>query len=268
MDADSATLVVPGGWAAAFGQCDDRAIVDVGPRSVLAVVADATSPTYGGHYLPLGMDLGLASLRGELRAHDHVCELACLVGAVDAAHRAMRELDRAVASECERVADVAEPLLRRARAGGRIAARYGLGEGDRLVHTGASLTACLFVGERVHVAQIGSGRAYRWRGGHTTVLMRDHKLTSEIVAAGSKPMPEHSAVVTRILGFADDSRVDYASFEVASGDRFLVCTDGAWEAVDIDRVLARSSAEAMIAVAREAFTGAPRDDLAIAALVM
>jgi len=263
----TAYVTLAGGWAAAWGHCDDRVILERTERRLLAVVADATSPTYGGYFMPLGMDIGLAALQGELRAHDHVCSMPCLVGALGAAHRVMCDLERAIEAEREKMTGLEDALLRSARAGGRAAEPFGF-HGDRLVHTGASVSACLFAGTKMHVAQIGSCRVYRRRGRRGEPLLRDHTLNTQLSAAGQEPDPAHQSVVTRILGFPAHVEPEFATFDVEPGDAFFLCSDGVWvgHPALVERALAASTPQGMVGLITAELKQPLRDDAAVIAV--
>jgi hypothetical protein len=81
------------------------------------------------------------------------------------------------------------------------------------------------------VAWVGDSRAYRVRAGNIDQLTHDHSLLNDVLSL--KPdMPEAALaklpgkVVTRGLGMESSVRVSVRTFEVARGDRYLLCSDG------------------------------------------
>jgi serine/threonine protein phosphatase PrpC len=83
----------------------------------------------------------------------------------------------------------------------------------------------------IHVAHVGDSRCYRVRAGHIDQLTHDHSLMNDVLSL--KPdMPEAALaklpgkVVTRALGMEASVRVSVRTFEVARGDRYLLCSDG------------------------------------------
>ena len=83
----------------------------------------------------------------------------------------------------------------------------------------------------LHVAHVGDSRCYRMRDGHLELLTQDHSLLTDVLQerpelddAVLANLPKH--VVTRALGMKEHIRVSVRSHPVASGDRFLLCSDG------------------------------------------
>jgi hypothetical protein len=75
-----------------------------------------------------------------------------------------------------------------------------------------SLTALIFSGTKIGIAQVGACQLYRYRRKSLSPLMRDH---SRIMADGSK-------APTRAIGFDLELSVDYAEEEVEPADRFII----------------------------------------------
>jgi serine/threonine protein phosphatase PrpC len=81
-------------------------------------------------------------------------------------------------------------------------------------------------------AHVGDSRIYRLRGDHLEQLTFDHSLVWEMAAAGHASEEDVPAyvpknVITRSLGPHPTVAVDVEGpFELQSGDRFLLCSDG------------------------------------------
>lgn len=95
---------------------------------------------------------------------------------------------------------------------------------------GTTLTA-LYLGDGSGcVGHIGDTRLYRLRGDALEVLTEDHSLK------------QGGSLLTRCIGAGQrDSEADCEAFEVAAGDRFLLCTDGVWNVVS-EEALAQGAA--------------------------
>jgi serine/threonine protein phosphatase PrpC len=109
---------------------------------------------------------------------------------------------------------------------------YSMAEQDRSkTGMGTTTSACLFVREHLILAQVGDSRVYRLRDGVLEQLTEDHTLVAWQVKRGlispeeAKTSP-HRNVITRAVGSHDYVEVDTDVFRVASGDRYLVCSDG------------------------------------------
>lgn len=110
---------------------------------------------------------------------------------------------------------------------------------------GSTLVAALFspTTGQLHVAHVGDSRCYRIRGGYCDTLTRDHSLVQDVLE--ERPELEEAVlvklprnVVTRALGMAPATRVAIGSFDVAPGDRYLLCSDGLWGYVPAQRLAA------------------------------
>jgi protein phosphatase len=97
-------------------------------------------------------------------------------------------------------------------------------EDDRgLAGMGSTLTALLWRGSNVAIANIGDSRAYRLRRGNLTQITEDHVL-SKLVA---NPMP--SRIGEYLVRFLDERpgwSPDLTVRTARPGDRYLICSDG------------------------------------------
>lgn len=171
--------------------------------------------------------------------------------------------------------DVAQPLLDIVRAelasagdGGAPALVAALRRADTWLHSKAQndmfacITAALFRRGQVHVAHVGSLRAYRWRRGALEQLTRDHTLLVERpevpealikamdIAGSTDPdmVTSLGACLTRALGYGDvePSVVTHA---LEHGDRFVLCstdTYGSITGADLAAALADHSDAARV----------------------
>ena len=82
----------------------------------------------------------------------------------------------------------------------------------------------------------GDSRAYRFRGGGFDRLTRDHTLREDLVAQGKYPNirpDDFSAynMLSRAVGAESDLALDTITCELASGDIYLLCSDGLYREV-------------------------------------
>ncbi len=83
----------------------------------------------------------------------------------------------------------------------------------------------------VELGHVGDSRAYLLRNGALRSLTVDHTVVQERIEAGRLTADEarkhpQRAYLTRALGFTNDLEVDTARFDLRSGDRLLLCSDG------------------------------------------
>lgn len=119
---------------------------------------------------------------------------------------------------------------------------------------GTTLTALLVRGRQALVGHIGDSRLYLVRDHECRQLTTDHTWVEREVAegrltrSGARHHP-HSAVLLRVLGGAD-ANIDVHDFELNTGDRLVLCTDGVSNALalaDLAAIVRQSIAPADVA---------------------
>ncbi|MBO4401916.1 MAG: Stp1/IreP family PP2C-type Ser/Thr phosphatase [Selenomonadaceae bacterium] len=84
---------------------------------------------------------------------------------------------------------------------------------------------------RAYYAHVGDSRLYRLRNNQLEQITEDHSYVEELVRRGTLT-PEEARVhplknlLTQAVGVIEEISVDTASFSVADGDIYLLCTDG------------------------------------------
>lgn len=102
---------------------------------------------------------------------------------------------------------------------------------------GTTLSAILVGPDHLQMAHVGDSRIYRLRGGELIQLSKDHSLVADKVRAGllsfeEAQMSPYRNILTRALGTQTRIEIDFEQFEMQSGDRYLLCSDGLWSHVD------------------------------------
>lgn len=96
---------------------------------------------------------------------------------------------------------------------------------------GTTVSALVIAGDLGLTAQVGDSRVYQTREGTTSRLTEDHTLVAwqikqGIISAEEAERSPHKNVITRAVGSREYVQVDTRVFDVKSGDRYLVCSDG------------------------------------------
>lgn len=96
---------------------------------------------------------------------------------------------------------------------------------------GTTLVLALFHQDQVTIAHIGDSRAYRLRKGKIEQLTQDHTLVQQQLQSGlltkdqsSKANNQHR--LTRALGVMSEVAADMREEKLQAGDRYLFCSDG------------------------------------------
>jgi protein phosphatase len=104
---------------------------------------------------------------------------------------------------------------------------------------GTTVVALLFDDTRLGILHIGDSRVYRLRGDEFTRVTHDHTVVQALVDEG-RITPEEAAVhprrsvLLRALQAGNDPVPEVWVDDVAPGDRYLLCSDGATAVLDDD----------------------------------
>ncbi|MBU0479874.1 MAG: Stp1/IreP family PP2C-type Ser/Thr phosphatase [Proteobacteria bacterium] len=84
---------------------------------------------------------------------------------------------------------------------------------------------------RVTIAHVGDSRAYLLRSGNLQQITTDHSLVEEqirdgLITADEAKRSRIRNMITRALGYRTRVEVDINEFELESGDKLLICSDG------------------------------------------
>jgi len=123
-----------------------------------------------------------------------------------------------------------------------------------------TIAAVALEGDRIHTLNAGDSRIYLWQGGVLDLLSTDHRETD----------PNHSHVLTRAMGLAEELVPASRELPIKAGDVVLLCTDGVTDVLDdaaLAALLNRGATAASIAgEARRNATDETRDDLTVVTL--
>ncbi|NJD06548.1 MAG: bifunctional protein-serine/threonine kinase/phosphatase, partial [Methylococcaceae bacterium] len=110
-----------------------------------------------------------------------------------------------------------------------------------LAGMGCTFSALILRGRRAYLVHVGDSRVYRLRGDSVEQLSEDHNLSG----------PDRRHILSRASGLDADLRSDFQEIPLEPHDRFLLCSDGLYEALrpaEIGRILMeRTTAEATAA---------------------
>jgi protein phosphatase len=118
-------------------------------------------------------------------------------------------------------------------------------ENPELRGMGTTLTAVGLVNEEGHdvlaLVNVGDSRSYRFHDGELSQITTDHSLAEEMVRSGELTTAEaaihpHRHILTRALGVSPDVAVDLWRIQPMRGDRFLLCSDGLTNELQLDQI--------------------------------
>lgn len=120
---------------------------------------------------------------------------------------------------------------------------YATGNADAsLKGMGTTLTAILISKQSAVVAHVGDSRVYQLRGGKKVFRTNDHSMVFQMVKQGYITEEEarnhpQSNVILSALGIGEEVVPEIVELSYNKGDRFVLCTDGFWGAMEENEFL-------------------------------
>lgn len=114
---------------------------------------------------------------------------------------------------------------------------------DKHKGMGTTIVAALFEHDHrlMHIAYVGDSRCYRLRADRLEQLTHDHSFINDVLELRPniadervKKLPKN--VITRALGMMENLRVSVRTYEVAHGDKYLLCSDGISDNVEDNQI--------------------------------
>ena len=120
-------------------------------------------------------------------------------------------------------------------------------ENPALQGMGTTIVLVLVYQNHIYAAHVGDSRLYCYRGGALEQLTKDHSFIQDLLDRGEISADEARShpsknVITRAVGVQWDVELELHVFEIHSGDRLLLCTDGLSNACRDEEICAVLSA--------------------------
>jgi len=118
---------------------------------------------------------------------------------------------------------------------------------------GTTISCAMVIGESLVTGQVGDSRIYRVRQNSAVQLTEDHTLIAWQMKQGliseeeAKTSP-HRNVITRAVGNREYVEVDKNIYPLASGDKYILCSDGLHGYLQLDEIPAVASIGGEVAV--------------------
>lgn len=107
---------------------------------------------------------------------------------------------------------------------------------------GTTLTAMRWDDDRFQLGHIGDSRGYLLRGGELRQLTRDHTMVQALVDEGKLTAeqaaghPRRNMLMRALQAGTEAHEPDLAWHDALSGDRYMLCSDGLTDYVEIDAI--------------------------------
>ncbi|MFM8322098.1 MAG: PP2C family protein-serine/threonine phosphatase [Chloroflexota bacterium] len=115
---------------------------------------------------------------------------------------------------------------------------------NQAANAGTTITMAVVIGSRAVIGNVGDSRTYLLRDGRLVQLTEDHSLVARMAASGLISRADifvhpQRNLIYRSLGQKSELTVDIFVQYLQSGDYLLLCSDGLWEMVQDEKVMAR-----------------------------
>lgn len=115
-------------------------------------------------------------------------------------------------------------------------------ENPKLSAMGAALAGLTFCNGQILIFNCGDCRVYRQQGQYLERLSHDHSIVQELFDMGEidedtmRTHEKKNVITSCVSANASDLNIYFREFPCKENERFLVCSDGVWEAMPIDDI--------------------------------
>lgn len=111
---------------------------------------------------------------------------------------------------------------------------------------GTTISCAMVVGDSFVTGQVGDSRIYRVRQNEAVQLTEDHtliawQLKQGLISENEAKASPHKNVITRAVGNREYVEVDTNIYPLASGDKYMLCSDGLHGYLQLDEIAAVAS---------------------------
>ena len=115
-------------------------------------------------------------------------------------------------------------------------------EKEELKGMGTTITACLEIGDKIIIANVGDSSCFGIKGQKLHKITKDHSLVQELVDMGTITETQAANhpkknIITRAVGTNEYVNVDIFTIEKNEYDLFLLCSDGLTNEVSKDEII-------------------------------
>lgn len=138
-----------------------------------------------------------------------------------------------------------ENLVRQAiQRANRVVYEYAQQKPEAAGDAGTTITLAFVLGNRAVIGNVGDSRTYLIRNNRLQQITKDHSLVASMVANHQiKPSEVYSHpqrnLIFRSLGLKNEVDVDIFIQNLKPGDYLLLCSDGLWEMLPDDKLIAQ-----------------------------
>ncbi len=114
-------------------------------------------------------------------------------------------------------------------------------ENPELMGMGTTMVLAFAAGNKIYFGNVGDSRAYLYKDHNLWQVTEDHSLVNEQIRAGILDPNSNDPnigrnVITRSVGFEEVVNVDVVEREAASGELYLLCSDGLCALVSNEKI--------------------------------
>lgn len=96
---------------------------------------------------------------------------------------------------------------------------------------GTTIAVMVVHEQTIYIAHVGDSRIYHFGNGKLSQITEDHSLVAELLKNGeiteteAKHHPQRN-ILTQALGSRNEMKIEFHSYEVKPGEKYLLCSDG------------------------------------------
>ncbi|MFC1878934.1 Stp1/IreP family PP2C-type Ser/Thr phosphatase [Chloroflexota bacterium] len=155
----------------------------------------------------------------------------------------MSAIDKGKSTRKTLSAEIEELIIKAIQKANLVVYEYAVKKPQKAADAGTTITLAVVHGDLAIMANVGDSRTYLLHDHQLTQISRDHSLVASLVANGQlEPHEIYSHpqrnMIYRSLGQKKEIQVDIFHHTLSSGDTLLLCSDGLWEMVQDDTIIA------------------------------
>ncbi|MCP3850643.1 MAG: serine/threonine-protein phosphatase [Gammaproteobacteria bacterium] len=114
---------------------------------------------------------------------------------------------------------------------------------DETIVAGSTIVVAYISDNICHCFWVGDSRLYIYRNNKLYQITKDHSIVQEMIDSGQLSLEEaklhpQTNVITRAVGVSEELKIDLNQFEIQKGDKLLLCSDGLYNEINSDVMIA------------------------------
>ena len=162
-------------------------------------------------------------------------------------HLPLKEVENAISdgksTKKSIINEIEDLIIKAIQKANLVVYEYAIKKPEKAADAGTTVTMAVVHGKHAVIANVGDSRTYFLSDHKLTQVTRDHSLVASLVASGQLEPDEiyshpQRNMIYRSLGQKKEVQVDIFHHNLSKGDYLVLCSDGLWEMVQDDAIIA------------------------------